>query len=45
MQIDSIEIHMKDVVLQFYYNKTNFIHILIIALYNIFYFQFTTTSL
>jgi hypothetical protein len=42
MQVDSIEIHMKDVVLQFYYNKINFIHELITALYN--FFTFTTTS-
>lgn len=45
MQVDSIEIHMKVVVLQFYYDKINFIHILTTVLYNIFYFQFTTTSL
>jgi hypothetical protein len=45
MQVDSIEIHMKDEVLHFFYNKINFIHILIIVLYNILYFQFTTISL
>jgi hypothetical protein len=42
MQLDSIENHMKDVVLQFYYNKIKFIHILIISLYS--FFTFTSTS-
>jgi hypothetical protein len=44
-KVDSIEIHMKYVVLRFFYTKIKFIHISIIVLYNIFYFQFTTISL